>query len=452
MKKIATPVNIIYLLWILAFVYLIVGPFWVSDNDFATAGYYIKTLENLDNTDFLKGQGRLEVGFSRQEINTEVGQPIMGFSDRSSLASKGELSPLYARALTVSVGGKAVTIVGADVMLLMGDIIDDILHETGLARDELFFTATHTHSGAGGWFKHPVFELFYGKFSQQYYANLKTALISAIVASRKNLQPARMKYTRVNAGEWLEDRIYKDNPSTNADSYHDVNPYFTGVSFVTDSNPEKVIAILAAYAAHATVIRKDVHRFSSDYPGVVCEELKKLTGADGVLFAAGSVGDARSIYLHEKGANTLGLNLARRLAPAIAATPSSTVTTLASLYMPLFMPKVRMSLLGPHTSVFPLISGLLFENPAYISYLQLGEFVLVGMPADIAGELTKELQDEHQILITSFNGSWKGYVTKADTYMSRDSYSTREMGLSGPQAGEYLMAIAAKIFEKNNHK
>ncbi len=452
MKKLAAPVNIIYLLWILAFIYLLVGPVWITDKPYSAAGYYAETLETLEHTDFLRGQGTLAAGFSRHRIKTEVGQPIMGFSDRSPLASVGEQTPLYARALTVKVGETAVTIVGADVMLLMGNIIDDILRETGLSRAELFFTATHTHSGAGGWYRHPVFELFYGKFSSEYYQNLKGALVTAIKESRRNLKPVRMKYTRVAAGEWLEDRIYKDNPSAAGTGYHGVNPYFTGVSFVDAGNPEKVIAILTAYAAHATVIRKDEHRFSSDYPGVLCSELEKLTGADGVMFAAGSVGDARSVYLHEQGANTLGMNLARRLAPAIAASPSRNVTTLASMYLPLSMPKVRMSLFGPQTSVFPLISNMLFENPAYVSYLQLGEFVLIGMPADIAGELTKELQEERETLITSFNGSWKGYVTKVDTYKTRDSYSTREMGLSGPQAGEYLMDIAAKIFAKNNYK
>ena len=269
-----------------------------------------------------------------ERIHTEPRQPIMGFSDRSPLASTGEVTPLYATAITVKVGKAAVSVVGVDVMLLAGGIIEDIYRETGLSRDEIFFTATHTHSGIGGWFEHPLLEIIYGSYSAEYYDWLKGAIVRAIRKSRQNYQPAKLKYTRVDAGEWLENRIYKDHPPEVGSGFHGVNPYFTGVSFVSAENSEKIIASLVSYAAHATVVRKDVHKFSRDYPGVVCDELQRLTGSECVLFAAGSVGDARSVYLHLSGAERLGKQLAQRLASHIKSATVSEVTELRSMQLP----------------------------------------------------------------------------------------------------------------------
>ena len=449
-KKSGKAVWAVYLLWLMSLVFVLVGPVWCENTPYRDTAYYKQTRDNLEKAEFLEGEGELSVGYDREVIHTESGQPIMGFSDRSPLASTGKVTPLYATAITAKVGAVAVTIVGVDVMLLAGPIIEDIYRETGLRREEIYFTATHTHSGLGGWFEHPVFELFYGSYSQKYYEWLRDAIVKAIQKSRQNYRPARLKYTRVEAGEWLEDRIYKDQPPEADSGFHGVNPYLTGVSFVSVEDPNKTFATLVSYAAHATVVRKDVHEFSRDYPGVVCDELQRSTGAECVLFAAGSVGDARAVYLHQSGAEKLGKQLVERLAPEIERTSASAVTSLRSMWLPVVMPAARFAFLGPHSSVFPLLAAGLFENQVYISYLQLGEFVLIGMPVDIAGELTKELQDAQPVLVTSFNGGWKGYATKEDTYLQRNTYSTREMGISGPQAGAFLMDIAGRIYAKGN--
>ncbi len=449
LKRVMVPQNCVFLLWLLALVYVITGPVWVEDKEFANTEYYTQSMQNLEGSELLLGSGELYVGYGESEIAVEAGQPIMGYTDRKPLASEGSIDKLYAKAITVKAGGAEVTIVGADVMLLMGRIIADICYETGLKQDELYFTATHTHSGVGGWFEHPFFELFYGKYSPKYYEALKNSLISAIIASRKNLVKARVQYLKTDAHEWLENRIYKEHPEDLKGGAHGVNPYLTGLSFVDAADSARVIAVLVAYAAHATVVRKDVHKFAADYPGAVCRELKRLTGAQGILFAAGSVGDARSIFLHQEGAEKLGLLLAERLAPVFAATPAESVNSISSLYLPIAMPRARLALLGSHSGVLPVLASVLFDNPVHISYLRIGKYALFGMPVDIAGELTTELQENEDILVTSFNGSWKGYATKADTYANRDTYATREMGLGGAQAGEFLMDVAAQILRKD---
>ncbi len=449
-NKLLVPKNCIYLIWILSLAYVIIGPWWVGNTPYIEEDYYNNTVKILENSKVLESSGELYVGYAQNEIVASVGQPIMGYTDRKPLDSEGVLNPSFSKSLTVRVGDKAVSIVAVDVMLLMGDIIDDVYMETGLSQDEIFFTATHTHSGVGGWFKHPVFEFFYGKYNKVYYDNLKRAIVQSILDSRKNFVRAKVKYDKVDAGEWLENRIYKDIPAPEGAGFHGVNPYLTALSFVDYDDPSNILYILTTYAAHATVVRKNVHKFSTDYPGELCAKLKELTSAKAVLFAAGSVGDARSTVLNIAGAQKLGAALAGKIAPVIKSGKAIDVTNMTSLNLPIEMPEARFAFAGPKWSVLPILASWLFDTPIHLSYLQIGEFVIVGMPMDIAGELTAELQSAKPILMTSFNGSWKGYATKEDTYLHRDTYSTRDMGLAGAQAGEYLVDIAMKTYEKVN--
>ena len=433
-------------------IHFIFGPVWLGNKPFREEEYYKQTIARLADIVPLSGKGELFAGYSQTELKLEKGQPIMGFSDRKPLESVGVLSPCYVKCLTLSAGGKKVSVVAVDIMLLMGDIITEIYKETGLNKDEVFFTATHTHSGYGGWVDHSVFELFYGKFSQKYYDRLKEAIVQTILKSRKKMQVVKMALVRVNAETWLENRIYKDEPAAEGKGYHKVNPFLTALSFVDKNNPEDILFVLTSFAAHATTVRKDIHEFSADYPGELCSNLKELTGAQGVMFAAGSVGDARATVLHYTGAQEMGVALAARLSKKILTAEYVEVESLTSVYLPVDLPQARFSFLSPKWGIFPLLAKYLFENPVHISYLQIGKFALAGMPADIAGELTAQFETEHPVVFTSFNGSWKGYFTREDTYLHRDTYSTRTMGLSGAQAGEFVVELTERLYEKYSRK
>ena len=77
---------------------------------------------------------------------------------------------------------------------------------------------------------------------------------------------------------------------------------------------------------------------------------------------------------------------------------------------------------------------------------------MLGMPADFSGEIMAEL-DQYaikkglQLMLTSFNGGYVGYVTP-DRLYDRDLYETTTMSWNGYQAGGYFTEISKDIIDK----
>ncbi|MDH4092387.1 MAG: hypothetical protein OEV24_18160, partial [Cyclobacteriaceae bacterium] len=89
--------------------------------------------------------------------------------------------------------------------------------------------------------------------------------------------------------------------------------------------------------------------------------------------------------------------------------------------------------------LFALVFG---DYPAYLTVLRLGNIVMLGTPCDFSGEFDPSLDllaASHglQLMVTSFNGGYVGYVTP-DKYYDVDHYETRLMNWYGPGNGEYM--------------
>jgi neutral ceramidase len=92
------------------------------------------------------------------------------------------------------------------------------------------------------------------------------------------------------------------------------------------------------------------------------------------------------------------------------------------------------------------------DYPAEMKVLRLGNTILIGTPCDFSGELMAELNTFSKskglnLIITSFNGSYIGYITK-DNHYDLDAYETRTMNWYGPQNGVYFQEIVKRIVEK----
>jgi hypothetical protein len=91
------------------------------------------------------------------------------------------------------------------------------------------------------------------------------------------------------------------------------------------------------------------------------------------------------------------------------------------------------------------------ESPNYLTVLRIGRLVMLGTPCDYSGELTQKLYDqgkekELQVMVTSFNGGYIGYITP-EKYYERSHYETRLMNWYGPGSGEYLAECMGKLIE-----
>ncbi len=429
-------------------IFLVVGPMPADNEPWQNTEWGKRSQAIIATNQPSMAEGQLLAGWGMEDITPVEGQPLMGYSDRKPLGASGEpLSRCYARALTIGTGKLAVTIVSVDSLLVLDNLADEVVKRTGLRSDDIFFTATHTHSGPGGWAQGRIVEFVYGKYESMYFDRMATAISKAILTSRSPdvLRPATLSFASAEAPDSVGNRIYAGLPG------HPAIPTLSAL-VVTDVGKDKPRAILTSFSAHATVVRREEHRASSDYPGEVCRLLQKETGAEMVMFAAGAVGDARPL---EAGADSLGRvagGLVKRLKPELAKAKDIKFDNIVTWNVPVDLPKARIAL-GAGWTWLPFFAPHIQPMQARLTLLKIGNFALSGWPVDVSGEVAAPLQAKAakeglNLLVTSFNGNWRGYVTLPETYTTRGEYETRLAGLLGPQAGVYFSDLTTMMYKK----
>lgn len=260
--------------------------------------------------------GTLRAGIGTADITPVEGQPLMGYSARRPLGRVGVDESCHVRVLTLERGGMQVSIVTADILLLFQPLRDEILRRADLSHGDVYFTASHTHSGAGGWAKGVVEEFFFGRFDPDAFERLADGFSRAILESRRDLVPVAVSTAAVEVPEWQENRLERGRPTFDTLFALRVQPVDA------EGNPDGApLAILTSYAAHATIISANRYDASPDYPGGLMAGLREATGARMVLFASGAASDARPLRkgggTEEDMARRMGHALAGRIAPAL---------------------------------------------------------------------------------------------------------------------------------------
>lgn len=424
----------------LALVWLLVGP-WPTPEVFqrpgATPGYARDTFARLGAMRPARGEGPLLVGAGRAEMTCLPGQPRLGFL-RDAPESAGVHSRCYATALTLRQGETTATLLTLDLFILAPAFTAAVAKESGVPEDELYFTASHTHSGPGGWLRGGMLEMVYGRAQPQWEARVVGAAAAAVRASRENLRPAKAFCRRAPTPGMLENRIYPDE--------RPAREVAEALVFREDGGQGEIIATFLAYAAHATLVRPAEKRCSADYPGFWRDAWERAHGGL-AMFAAGCVGDARAA--NGPTAENFGARLAAELGRAaeepLAGGP------LARLWLPVETPTTRIPL-GKSWRWAPLVAPCLLPAGARLCGLRVGGAALIGWPGDVAGELAPPLEEKARALglrlfITSFNGDWRCYFTTRETYRARAAYEVR-MGFLGENGGDYFAALSAKMLEK----
>ena len=91
------------------------------------------------------------------------------------------------------------------------------------------------------------------------------------------------------------------------------------------------------------------------------------------------------------------------------------------------------------------------QSKAYLSLLKIGDIILVGTPCDFSGELINDIESKanrfnHNIMVTSFNGGYIGYITN-DKWYDLKEYETFTMNWFGPYNGSYFIYLINNLME-----
>jgi hypothetical protein len=315
-----------------------------------------------------------------------------------------------------------------------------------LRPDEVYFTATHTHGGPGGWGRHPLERLVAGDYDADFFATLADRLAEAIQKSRSETSPSSMAFVQVIAPGHQKNRVDPKRPT------HD---QLSALLFRPASAPEGTppTAILAVFGAHATVSHPVPPRLGGDYPSALVDALKQATGAKFALFAAGAVGDASPARPPAKtmleSARLLGQGLANDLLKALPQARYDDAVEVSSLRLEVDLPPVRLPFFTPALRLSPMLTWWIADRSTHLHALRIGPAALVGFPGDYSGHLADRLVEGVPggltPVATSFDGDFRGYFVSEPVHRDRPSYVTRWMSFYGPSVGDYLTDTARRM-------
>jgi neutral ceramidase len=233
------------------------------------------------------------------DITPETPQWLSGYQERKS---DGVLDPIYHRVAAFAAGDMQLYLVSSDLCLfsptLYDSVTSDLKKETGIDPKHVLWSVTHTHA-APEVGPPDMYKTLLGRsdheWDREYTARVTRALIDAVRAARDRLEPARIAFgsgvSFANLNRRAKDVDGRVSLGLNPDG-----PVDRRFNLIRLDRPDgRLIALIANYAMHGTVMSGQNLKISGDGPGTVTTYLEEKLGAT-VLFVNGAAGNIAPIY------------------------------------------------------------------------------------------------------------------------------------------------------------
>ena len=433
----------------------------IDSTPYFKASYYKTTEARLDSlkNKLIVSNDSVNAGFSKVSITPSVGNsednveagkfkeaPLAGFGARNGKSATGVHDSVFIKAAAIKVGTQLVVIVGADILILPPNIIDEatiVLEKQGVHRDQVFYAASHTHSSIGGWGPGFIGEQFAGKANPNINKWLVLQITKAVTSAIADLHPARIGNGSFKAATYTKNRIVGESGTKNSD--------FTFISIEQIGGRK---AVIGSYGAHATTMGADNMEFSADYPGYWQHKMEE-DAVDLAIFCGGSVG-SQSPTGEGKGfekPKNIGESLADSLKIYLPKIELKDKTDLSSMTLKVDLPPYNIRL-TTQTNFTTWVSKKLMPYPenVYLQTIKIGNLIWLTAPCDFSGEFALQLKNSlaskgYNANVTSFNGSYVGYIIPGK-YFYFDSYEPKTMGWFGPNMGEYTFELLRHLTDK----
>jgi len=415
--------------------------------------FHRETLERLRAVTATNGpvRGLFFAGFGRARLTPEINVsddrpeegrfrsiPLAGYGDRRGRPAEGVNDDLFVKAVAVRAGGLTGILFAADALIVPREVADavsrQLAEEAGLRREQLYFSATHTHCSIGAWGEGFAGEAFAGPFQSGSRTWFASRLVLAAREALADLQPAEFGRGVFEEPRFVRNRLVKELGTVDSD-----------FAFLVIRQAGGGSAVLGSYAAHATVLSGRVMEFSGDYPGFWQRELERA-GFQHALFLAGSVGSHGPVPGESgfSGAETMGRHLAEALIKNFKDVSFTNTVTLGITGLDVSLPELQVRI-SDSWRLRPWFSRRLLRVPADRTFLQvfrLNDAIWISTPCDFSGELALDIKNLLKVRgfsanITSFNGDYIGYVIPS-RYYHLPGYEPRVMSFYGPGVPDYL--------------
>ena len=217
--------------------------------------------------------GGFRAGVAAIDITPQGPIRLSGYSNRTH-PSVGVIHKIYTKALALEDShGRRIVIVTADVVGLPRVITDEVAarlqKQYGLDRSELWFNASHTHTGPIVW---PNLSTMYDlppdqlRVVKQYGRKLAGRLDTVVGAALGNLAPAKLSYGTGTVGFAVNRRVVTPTGRDIGVNPNGPVDHTVPVLKVTGADG-KLRAVLFGYSCHNTTLTGQFYKISGDYAG-----------------------------------------------------------------------------------------------------------------------------------------------------------------------------------------
>ena len=411
---------------------------------------YFKTAEiiidSLDATFQINNAKYFKAGWAKTNITPSYKLPLAGYGARNGVYVSEVHDSVWVRGFVFDDGFKKYAIITLDALIVPPAVtkkLQFLLPEMGYDLSRIYMSATHTHCSVGGWANSWIGHQFAGEFNQQIVNDLTNSIIITIKKAEKELSHAKIGFGSYNAEKLVRNRLVGHKGTT--------DPWFRIIKIQKEDGS---IGLITSFAAHATVFSHRQMKYSRDYPGALVDSLEEIDNIKIAAFCAGAVGshspNINGSDNYERISN-LSSELFTLANENINSIQIESINSMGSLLfdIPLREAHLRIS---TKLRIRPWVFNKITEqSKAYLSLLKIGDIILVGTPCDFSGELINDIESKanrfnHNIMVTSFNGGYIGYITN-DKWYDLKEYETFTMNWFGPYNGSYFVHLINNLME-----
>lgn len=252
-----------------------------NHNDLTTAGAFAGACFTADK--FNVGRGIYDITGSAAELG------MMGYA-MVDQKTAGIHMRLRARAFLIEspCNGKRLVYVSADLGQIFQSVKQGVVKRLVATYGDVYsdenviLSATHTHSGPGGYSHYALYNLTILGYDQQNYDAIVNGIFQAIVRAHNNAKPATIELAAGDVNDASMNRspiAYAANPATERAKYTaDIDKKMTLLKFRGTDGKE--LGLLNWFAVHATSIGNKNHLISGDNKGYAAYRFEKAKGTN----------------------------------------------------------------------------------------------------------------------------------------------------------------------------
>jgi len=418
-----------------------------STHDYQKTDYYKRTMLAIDSIQLETPHfEQVSGGWAKANITPSYPCRIIGFGIQQDF--ERVYDSLYVKAFVFSQGEQKFAYLNYDLLLVhpaVQQTVESQLANQNLQFKGIFYSATHTHNGYGGFARAPIGQVLLGKRDDSLINMIASQSVKAIkqaLASQENL-----KYAYVEA----DGQNYVYNRATNMGG---IDPLIR-VNIFKKASGEK--AVLFSFAAHAASLasQSSDNLLSGDYPAHTSRLLEEKGVCDFASFSAGGVASHNPC---QESNDTLGLqmlsdSLSYIIQKKIKKAVFKPLTEIQFEKHPVYLNKSQLRILRWVALQSWVYNFCFSENHPELKYLQFNNTYIVGTPCDFSGEIGLAISRRFKkvgknIMVTSFNGEYIGYITPDEYYNTVHHREQYELNWYGYGNGSYFEEMISKMLEK----